>query len=227
MSSFRSTERPPVPRAIGPYDKWLADPVTGAIVGIQNPNAGGKDTMIGPIFATLAQLQNPTPAMLEMTGAVFMLSTAPYSRYYSNGEALIGEGRQPFDRGPVRNVGHQGRHFNARCERGGRGVEGAGLDVGEDEVCAFSRQSAGGRQSDPARPAGDHCGLAVEVLHGSTFCKISTRRSRRRHRGHGGSIALGELCEPRECPGACPRASLISVYLFHGITPPERASSPC
>lgn len=90
MSSFRSTVRPAVPRAIGPYDKWLVDPVTGEPVGVQNPNAGGTDATFAPILLTATQIANPTPAMLAMTNATFMLEVAPYDRYYSNGEALVG-----------------------------------------------------------------------------------------------------------------------------------------
>jgi hypothetical protein len=93
MSSFRSTVNPPVPRAIGPYDKWLADPATGAIVGVMNPNAGGKDTYFHPISATVDQIQNPTAEMLAMTGATFALNVAPYTRYYSTGSTLLGLGQ--------------------------------------------------------------------------------------------------------------------------------------
>jgi len=93
MSSFRSTVNPPFPRAIGPYDKWLADPATGAIVGVMNPNSGGKDTYFVPISVTADQLQNPTPEMLAMTGVEFALNVAPYTRYYSTGSTLLGLGQ--------------------------------------------------------------------------------------------------------------------------------------
>lgn len=93
MSSFRSTVKPPFPRAIGPYDKWLADPATGAIVGVMNPNAGGKDTYFSPIPVTVDQIQNPTADMLTMVDATFALNVAPYTRYYSTGSALLGLGQ--------------------------------------------------------------------------------------------------------------------------------------
>ena len=93
MSSFRSTVNPPFPRAIGPYERWLADPATGAIVGIMNPNAGGKDTYFAPISVTADQLQNPTPEMLTMVDATFALNVAPYTRYYSTGSTLLGLGQ--------------------------------------------------------------------------------------------------------------------------------------
>ncbi|MEI6085407.1 MAG: hypothetical protein WCS70_14065 [Verrucomicrobiota bacterium] len=84
---------PPFPRAIGPYDKWLADPATGAIVGMMNPNSGGKDTYFAPISVTVGQLQNPTPEMLAMVDATFALNVAPYTRYYSTGSMLLGLGQ--------------------------------------------------------------------------------------------------------------------------------------
>jgi len=86
--SFRSTVRPAYPRLIGPFDRWLSDPVTGAIVGVQNPNAGGQDTYFVPIPITAAQADQPTAAMIAMTGATFALSTAPYTRYFSDGTAI-------------------------------------------------------------------------------------------------------------------------------------------
>jgi hypothetical protein len=92
MSSFKSTVRPAFPRAIGPFDKWLSDPVTGAIVGVMNPNSGGKDIYFSPIPVTASQIQNPTAEMLAMVDATFALDVAPYTRYYSTGDLLIGLG---------------------------------------------------------------------------------------------------------------------------------------
>lgn len=89
MSSFRSTARPPFPRQIGPYDKWLVDPTTGAPVGILNPNAGGKDGYFAPIMLTVSQIENPSDEILAMTDVQFQLNVAPWTRYTSNGNELV------------------------------------------------------------------------------------------------------------------------------------------
>lgn len=41
------------------------------------------------IFVTAAQIASPTVAMLASTGSTFALNVAPYTRYYSNGSALV------------------------------------------------------------------------------------------------------------------------------------------
>ena len=88
MGQIRSTVNPPQARAIGPFDKWLVDPVTGAPIGIQNPNAGGEDGQFYPIPLTQAQIDSPTADMLADTKVTYALDVAPYTRYMSNGTEL-------------------------------------------------------------------------------------------------------------------------------------------
>ena len=96
MASFRSTVRPPYPRTIKSYDQWLTDPVTGAPIGIVNPNANGEDGQFYPIPVTAAQIAAPTKAMLADTNVTYALNVAPYTRYISNGSFLVGSEAEEY-----------------------------------------------------------------------------------------------------------------------------------
>lgn len=88
FKAFGSTISPPQERPIDPRDKVLVDPVTGAPVGLLNPNANGPDARFVPVDITIAQLASPTALMLDDIDATFRLNVAPYTCYRSNGQVL-------------------------------------------------------------------------------------------------------------------------------------------
>ena len=88
--SFKSTVSPPQPRSISAYDKWLVDPTTGSPVGVQNPQGAGREAYFAPVELTAAQIASPTADMLADTNATYRLNVAPYTRYMSDGTALVG-----------------------------------------------------------------------------------------------------------------------------------------
>lgn len=90
MASFRSTVSPPSFRRLVPADAFLVDKDTGAPIGIQNPNAGGFDGQFYPVPLTAAQIAAPTAAMIADTKATYCLNVSPFSRYMSDGYALVG-----------------------------------------------------------------------------------------------------------------------------------------
>jgi hypothetical protein len=87
--AFRSTVTPPNERNINPTDKWLVDPRTGCPVGLLNPMANGADARFTPVNLTAAQIATPTSLMLVDLDATYRLESAPYTRYMSNGTALV------------------------------------------------------------------------------------------------------------------------------------------
>ena len=89
FKAFNSTVTSFVIRKMSAIDEWLADPTTGAIVGIRNPNANGPDARFVPVDLTAAQINAPTAAMIADLDAVYRLSIAPYTRYVSNGTTLV------------------------------------------------------------------------------------------------------------------------------------------
>jgi len=89
FAAFRSTVKPLWDRVVAAHDRWLVDPVTGAIVGVKNNNAGGADARFIPVDLTAGQIAAPTALMLADLDAVYRLNVAPYTRYYSNGTALV------------------------------------------------------------------------------------------------------------------------------------------
>lgn len=97
--SGRSSVSPPQPRQIGPFDKWLVDPVTGAIIGVQNPNAGGEDGQFYPIPLTAAQILNPSADMVADIYVTYALNISPYDRYRSDGVRLV-----PLDPGGAETI---------------------------------------------------------------------------------------------------------------------------
>lgn len=87
--AFRSTVTAFTERMISSSDRWLTDPVTGAITGVQTQTANGPDARFVPVDITAAQLASPTPAMIADIDATYRLSIAPYPRYQSNGSSLV------------------------------------------------------------------------------------------------------------------------------------------
>lgn len=87
--AFRSTVTAFTERMIASTDRWLVDPVTGAITGVQSPTANGPDARFVPVDITAAQLAAPTALMLADIDAVYRLNVAPYSRFISNGQNLM------------------------------------------------------------------------------------------------------------------------------------------
>ncbi len=92
FKSFRSTVTAFNVRLIRSTDRWLTDPATGAIVGVENPNANGPDARFVPVDITAAQLANPTAGMIADIDATYRLNVAPYPRYQSDGSQLVALG---------------------------------------------------------------------------------------------------------------------------------------
>lgn len=92
FKAFRSTVTPPNERVLGPFDRLLVDPATGAPVGILNQSANGPDARFTPVNLSAAQIASPTAAMLADLDAVYRLDSAPYTRYTSNGTSLVAFG---------------------------------------------------------------------------------------------------------------------------------------
>ncbi|MDP3908886.1 MAG: hypothetical protein Q8Q14_00705 [Gemmatimonadales bacterium] len=102
MAGFRSTSSPPDVRLLKPSERLLVDKTTGAPIGIENPNAGGRDGQFYPVPLTAAQIAAPTDEMLADTNVTYALNVAPYTRYMSNGSELVGlEAGEGVDTHPV------------------------------------------------------------------------------------------------------------------------------
>ena len=89
FKAFMSTITPFGHRLTKPSDRWLSDPVTGAIVGVECPTANGPDARFVPVDVTAAQIASPTTAMIADIDATYRLNIAPYSRYCSDGTQLV------------------------------------------------------------------------------------------------------------------------------------------
>lgn len=101
FKSFQSTVTPfRIGQAVALL-KILEDPTTGAPVGIQSPRGNGTDGIWTPIDVTAAQIASPPAAMIADLNAVYRLNVAPYTRYQSNGTALVGLGASQMDVVPV------------------------------------------------------------------------------------------------------------------------------
>ncbi len=92
FKAFRSTVTAFTERMIGASDRWLTDPTTGAITGVQTQTGNGPDARFVPVDITGAQLAAPTAAMLADIDATYRLNQAPYSRFMSNGVTLVPAG---------------------------------------------------------------------------------------------------------------------------------------
>jgi hypothetical protein len=95
--AFNSTVKPLSARILAAWDRWLTDPVTGAIVGVKNPNANGADARFIPVDLTADQIAAPTAAMLADIDATYRLNVAPYTRYQSDGTNLVLAGGSTAD----------------------------------------------------------------------------------------------------------------------------------
>lgn len=93
--TFKRYVTPLQPRTLGPYDRLLVDPTTGNPLGIQNPNANGDDGYFYPVVITAAQQADPPAEMLANLNVTYRLDTAPYTRYVSDGSALVELGFVP------------------------------------------------------------------------------------------------------------------------------------
>lgn len=100
FKSFISTVNPFRAAGIFATRRVLADPITGAPVGIQNDSANGADGIWAPIDITAAQVTSPTPAMIADLNATFRLNVAPYTRYTSDGTQLVTVGGDDNVQGP-------------------------------------------------------------------------------------------------------------------------------
>lgn len=92
FKSFLSTVNPFKQAGIFATRRVLADSITGAPVGIQNDSANGADGIWAPIDVTAAQVATPSAAMLADLNSTFRLNVAPYTRFVSNGTALVSFG---------------------------------------------------------------------------------------------------------------------------------------
>lgn len=88
FAAFRSTVTNFLDRVINSQDRWLVHPVTGAVVGVKNPNANGADARFTPVDLTADQIASPTDLMLADLDATYRLNVSPYTRYQSDGSAL-------------------------------------------------------------------------------------------------------------------------------------------
>lgn len=89
FQSFRSTQNGWVRGENAGRFAVLEDPFTGAPVGLQSPRANGPQGIWAPIQLTAAQIASPTAAILADLNATYQLNVAPYTRYYSDGVALV------------------------------------------------------------------------------------------------------------------------------------------
>lgn len=90
--AFASTINPFRPGGIFATRRVLVDSTTGAPVGIQNDSANGPDGFWVPTDITAAQVTSPPAAMLADLNATYRLNAAPWTRYVSNGQALVAYG---------------------------------------------------------------------------------------------------------------------------------------
>lgn len=88
MSSVISTQEPVTSILISSYDKWIVSR-DGTILGLLSSRAQAPDFRPYPIPFTAAEIAAPTADMLADTRSVYALSTAPFTRYRSNGSALV------------------------------------------------------------------------------------------------------------------------------------------
>lgn len=92
FKSFRGSVTPFISTAWNNAFRLLVDPTTGAPVGLQSQNANGPDGIWTPIDLTAAQIAAPTALMLADINATYRLNVAPYTRYQSDGTALVAIG---------------------------------------------------------------------------------------------------------------------------------------
>lgn len=92
FKAFRSTINAFVPAGIFATRRVLADPTTGAPVGILNDSGNGPDGIWAPIDITAAQVAAPPALMLADLNATYRLNVAPWTRYVSNGQSLAAYG---------------------------------------------------------------------------------------------------------------------------------------
>lgn len=96
FKAYQSTVKRFIPIKIGSIERWLSDPITGAIVGVQVPTANGADARFVPVDLTAAQISSPTADMIADLDATFRLNVSPYTRYQSNGSTLVSLGGGGF-----------------------------------------------------------------------------------------------------------------------------------
>jgi hypothetical protein len=90
--SFQSTVTP-FERGKSAFNfRVFQDPTTGAPTGIQSESSTGPDGIWAPVDLTAAQIAAPSDLMLADLNATFRLDEAPYTRYFSNGTALVSGG---------------------------------------------------------------------------------------------------------------------------------------
>ena len=92
FKAFKSTVTAFVTAGIFATRRVLADPTTGAPVGILNDSGNGPDGIWTPIDITAAQAANPPAAMLADLNATYRLNVAPYTRFVSTGTSLSAYG---------------------------------------------------------------------------------------------------------------------------------------
>ena len=85
-----STVSPPNVRPLKPYDRLLVDQITGSPIGIENSSGGGEHGYFYPVPLSAAEIASPSAAVLANTSATYCLNVAPYTRYRSDGDELVG-----------------------------------------------------------------------------------------------------------------------------------------
>lgn len=104
FKSFVSKINPMVPQNWVTPIRLLVDATTGTPYGIQNPRANAPDGIWGLRDVTTDQVITPSAAMLADLDATYRLNVEPYTRYRSNGDAIIpidGEGGVVIPAGTV------------------------------------------------------------------------------------------------------------------------------
>ena len=87
--AFVSTVNPFRPGGIFATRRVLVDQ-TGASVGIQS-DGDAPDGIWAPVDVTSAQIAAPSAAMIADINSTYRLNVAPYTRYVSNGTALVSQ----------------------------------------------------------------------------------------------------------------------------------------
>jgi len=89
MGQIISTVEPTQQEKISPWHEWLFDAKNGDLLGVKNYHSSGDDLRPLPVALTAAQIAAPTADMLAHTKLTFALDVAPFTRWRSNGTALV------------------------------------------------------------------------------------------------------------------------------------------
>ena len=89
MPQVISTSEPTNQEFVSKSHEWLVDAQNNDLVGVRNYHGTGKDLRPLPIALTAAQIAAPSADILAATKYTYALNVAPFTRYVSNGTALV------------------------------------------------------------------------------------------------------------------------------------------